>query len=376
MFSATSAEGDWDLFLMRPDGSARRNITNTADFHEAAGRFAPGGQKMLYYRIPKASKVDNNTYGTFDLVIASADGSNPKVFGKDYPWASWGPKGETLSCLSKTGIQIVDISTKKIVRTLDRKGIFEQLFASPDGKWLCGTANGLGEHWTIARMDSTSGELNAVSDGSCYNCTPDWFPDSIRSCFRLNLRCCSMRGSASVGYAFQIYFDFSGYSDMAVGLGRMFGFVFAKNSDSPYLAESITISGAAGTSRFLLGCATTLRSFRGHSAGAATHLLQSNAYHVSGWTWHGAIWNFVIWGTYHGVLLAFSRNGKGKRHCMPGCLVGDGWALPLCWFCFPGCSFAHLRWAMHLLTWAACWGFHSLEGQLHSWLRKFTRLII
>src|SRR5262245_40375176 len=163
VFSATSAQGDWDLFLMRPDGSARKNITNTSDFHEAAARFAPDGQKILYYRIPRASKVDNNTYGTFDLVIANADGRNPVVFGKDYPWASWGPKGETLSCLSKSGVQIVDVATKKIVRSLERKGIFEQLFSSPDGKWLCGTANGLGEHWTIARMDSTSGELNPVS---------------------------------------------------------------------------------------------------------------------------------------------------------------------------------------------------------------------
>jgi WD40 repeat protein len=170
-------------FLMRPDGSARKNIINTSDFHEAAARFAPDGQKILYYRIPRAAKVDNNTYGTFDLVIANVDGSNPVIFGKDYPWASWGPRGETLSCLSKNGIQIIDVSTKTIVRALDRKGIFEQLFSSPDGKWLCGTANGLGEHWTIARMDSTSGELNPVSDGSCYNCTPDWFPDSTRIIF-------------------------------------------------------------------------------------------------------------------------------------------------------------------------------------------------
>ncbi len=189
VFSATSAQGDWDLFLMRPDGSARKNITNTSDFHEAAARFAPDGQKILYYRIPRAAKIDNNTYGTFDLVIANADGSNPVIFGKDYPWASWGPKGETLSCLSKNGIQIVDVSTKKIVRALDRKGIFEQLFSSPDGKWLCGTANGLGEHWTIARMDSTSGELNPVSDGSCYNCTPDWFPDSTRIIFSKGIPC-------------------------------------------------------------------------------------------------------------------------------------------------------------------------------------------
>ena len=49
-----------------------------------------------------------------------------------------------------------------------------------------------------------------------------------------------MRGPASSAYAFQIYFDFSGYSDMAIGLGLMFGFVFAKNFDSPYLSQSIT----------------------------------------------------------------------------------------------------------------------------------------
>ena len=57
-----------------------------------------------------------------------------------------------------------------------------------------------------------------------------------------------------IAYAFQIYFDFSGYSDMAIGLGRMFGFVIPKNFRSPYLSESITISGAAGTSRFPPGC--------------------------------------------------------------------------------------------------------------------------
>jgi len=189
VFSAQNAPGDWDLFLMRPDGSARRNITNTADFHEAAARFAPDGQRILYYRIPRSSKLDNNTYGTFELVIANSDGSNPTVYGKEYSWASWGPKGETLSCLSKSGIQIVDVSTKKLVRALDRKGIFEQLFSSPDGKWLCGTANGLGQHWTIARMASTSGELNPVSDGSCYNCTPDWFPDSTRIIFSKGIPC-------------------------------------------------------------------------------------------------------------------------------------------------------------------------------------------
>jgi Tol biopolymer transport system component len=66
------------------------------------------------------------------------------------------------------------------VHTLERKGIVEQLFWSPDGKSLVGTANGLGEHWAIGRMNAASGELNRVSDGNCFNCTPDWFPDSRR----------------------------------------------------------------------------------------------------------------------------------------------------------------------------------------------------
>lgn len=185
----------WIVFsALRPDGLQRRNITNTAEFHEAAARFSPDGQRILYYRIPRASKLDNNTYRTFELIIDSSDGSNPTVYGKEYSWASWGPKGETLSCLSKSGIQIVDVSTKKIVRALDRKGIFEQILSSPDGKWLCGTANGLGQHWTIARMETTSGELNPVSDGKCYNCTPDWFPDSTRIVFSKGIPC-------TLGYA-------------------------------------------------------------------------------------------------------------------------------------------------------------------------------
>src|SRR5688500_1786956 len=84
VFSAQKAQGDWDLFLMRPDGSARRNITNTEDFHEAAARFSPDGQRILYYRIPRASKLDNNNYGTFELVIAQPDGSHPIIYGMQY----------------------------------------------------------------------------------------------------------------------------------------------------------------------------------------------------------------------------------------------------------------------------------------------------
>jgi len=178
IYSARTDQGDWDLFLMRPDGSDRRNITRSPDVNEAAARFSPDGKKILFYRIPKGEILDNNKYGLYELVIADADGSNPISYGADFPWASLSPDGRQISSLTKAGIQIVDLSNRTVVRKLDRKGIVEQLFWSPDGTSFTGTANGLGEHWAIGRMNASTGELNRVSDGDCFNCTSDWFPDS------------------------------------------------------------------------------------------------------------------------------------------------------------------------------------------------------
>jgi Tol biopolymer transport system component len=189
VYSAQTESGDWDLFLMRPDGSDRRNISQTISLNEVAARFSPSGRRLLYYRQPRGSKVDNNGYGTHELVIADADGTNPVVYGNGYSWASWGPGGEQIACLGKNSVQIVDLSTRKVIREIDRKGLFEQLFWSPDGKWFCGTANGLGQYWTIARMDAATGELNPVSDPQCYNCTSDWFPDSQRIIYSNGIPC-------------------------------------------------------------------------------------------------------------------------------------------------------------------------------------------
>ena len=178
IYSARTGKGDWDLFLMRPDGSDRRNITNTLRFNEAAARFSPDGQKILYYRMPKNVVVDNNKYGIYDLVIADSNGANPVVWGNDYNWASWGPDGKRLACLSIKGIQIIDLSTKKTIKELNRRGIVQQLIWSPDGKWFVGTANGLGQYWNIGRINSITSEINVVSETDRYNCTPDWLADS------------------------------------------------------------------------------------------------------------------------------------------------------------------------------------------------------
>ena len=111
-----------------------------------------------------------------------------------------------------------------------------------------------------------------------------------------------------VGYAFQIYFDFSGYSDMAIGLGLMFGFVFAKNFDSPYLSQSITEFWR----RWHISLSTWLRDYLyvplgGNRKGVRRTYINLGLTMLLGGLWHGASWNFVLWGAFHGGLLALER---------------------------------------------------------------------
>lgn len=178
VFSAQTPHGDWDIFLMRPDGSERRALTDTREFNEAGARFSPDGKRLLYYRLTKSDAVDNNSYGTFDLVLADSNGRNAVVYGRDFPWASWSPDGRQLACLAPKGIQIVDVASRQVVRTLPRQGLVEQLVWSPNGKAFTGTANGLGAYWNIGQLANGEGKINAVSETDRYNCTPDWHPDS------------------------------------------------------------------------------------------------------------------------------------------------------------------------------------------------------
>jgi alginate O-acetyltransferase complex protein AlgI len=124
-----------------------------------------------------------------------------------------------------------------------------------------------------------------------------------------------------VGYAFQIYFDFSAYSDMAIGLGLMLGFVFAKNFDSPYMAGSITDFWR----RWHISLSTWLRDYLyiplgGNRQGTARTYANLGTVMVLGGLWHGASWNFAIWGAIHGALLACERacGGNGLYGKLPG----------------------------------------------------------
>ncbi len=181
VFSARSEAGDWDLFVMRPDGSEKRNLTKTPEWNEAAPQFSRDGVRLLYRRLSREETIDGNRYGEQGaLVIANSDSSRARVVGGEgeFSWASWSPDGREIACLSIKGISFVDPENGKIARSLPRNGFFQQMTWSPDGKWLAGVSNSFGTGWSVARMDAVSGAAAAVSKVDC--CTPDWFPDPKR----------------------------------------------------------------------------------------------------------------------------------------------------------------------------------------------------
>ena len=111
-----------------------------------------------------------------------------------------------------------------------------------------------------------------------------------------------------LAYSMQIYFDFSGYSDMAIGLGRMMGFVFPENFNSPYTSASITEFWR----RWHMTLSRWMKDYLyiplgGNQKGTGrTYFNLWTVFLLSG-LWHGASWNFIIWGGYHGFFLVSER---------------------------------------------------------------------
>ncbi len=120
-------------------------------------------------------------------------------------------------------------------------------------------------------------------------------------------------GTAWIGisyYTLQIYFDFSGYSDMAIGLGKMFGFDFMENFNYPYIAKSVQEFWR----RWHISLSTWFRDYLYIPLGG--NRVSPLRLYINLWVvfllcglWHGASWNFVIWGALHGAVLVFERLG-------------------------------------------------------------------
>lgn len=116
-----------------------------------------------------------------------------------------------------------------------------------------------------------------------------------------------------VAYSLQIYFDFSGYSDMAIGLGKMFGFDFPKNFNYPYISKSITEFWR----RWHISLSSWFRDYVYIPLGGnrvSTVKIYRNLFIVWGLTgfWHGASWTFLAWGLYYGIIIALERAGLNK----------------------------------------------------------------
>jgi alginate O-acetyltransferase complex protein AlgI len=181
-----------------------------------------------------------------------------------------------------------------------------------------------------------------------------------------------------LGYAYQLYFDFAGYSNMAVGLGYMFGIRIPQNFDSPYQALDI----ADFWRRWHISLSSCLKDYLyiplgGNRGGPAARYRNLMLTMLIGGLWHGASWNFVIWGGYHGALLVghgLTRTGWERlpaplRRLVTFLLVVIGWVF-----------FRSTTLAMSMDLLGTMFGAHSAPllagGALSGWVGLSVMLVI
>lgn len=141
----------------------------------------------------------------------------------------------------------------------------------------------------------------------------------------------------AIAYSFQIYFDFSGYSDMAIGLGRMFGFYFLENFNFPYMSRTITEFWR----RWHISLSSWFKEYvyiplGGNRKGMKRQIFNIMVVWILTGLWHGANWNFVLWGLYYGILLMLEKLfllkwlekiPKWIGHVYSMVLVAVGWVI-------------------------------------------------
>lgn len=117
----------------------------------------------------------------------------------------------------------------------------------------------------------------------------------------------------AAAFTFQIYFDFSGYSDMAIGLGKIFGFDYLENFNYPYISRSITEFWR----RWHMSLSSWFKEYvyiplGGNRKGLSRQLINISIVWILTGLWHGASWNFVMWGLYYGIILIIEKLGLLK----------------------------------------------------------------
>ena len=151
----------------------------------------------------------------------------------------------------------------------------------------------------------------------------------------------------AVAFTFQIYFDFSGYSDMAIGLGKIFGFDYLENFNYPYISRSITEFWR----RWHMSLSSWFKEYvyiplGGNRKGLARQILNIAVVWALTGLWHGASWNFVAWGMYFGVILILEKLWILKWLEKCPALVGHLYSLILIvlgWVIFALTDFGQMR---------------------------------
>ena len=165
----------------------------------------------------------------------------------------------------------------------------------------------------------------------------------------------------ALAYAFQIYFDFSGYSDMAIGLGRIFGFKFLENFNFPYIADSITDFWR----RWHISLSSWFRNYvyiplGGNRCSAARNIFNLFVVWLLTGLWHGAAWNFVCWGLFFFVFLFGEKYLWGKILKKSPAVLRHGYTLIIVlfsWVIFRSPDMAYAGSFMQTML-----GFHSGQG--------------
>lgn len=183
---------------------------------------------------------------------------------------------------------------------------------------------------------------------------------------------------ATLLYAAQIYCDFSGYTDMAIAVAGLFGYRLTRNFNAPYLARNVTDFWH----RWHISLSTWLRDYLYIPLGGNRHGKLNTHRNILitmllGGLWHGASWNFVLWGFMHGVALSLHKlwtdaRAQGRRGAPSPLTAGVSWAVTMLWVCLAWVPFRaiHFDTSLQVISTmfgaAAATGLRELPGSL--WL--------